>query len=44
MAKITEDNLSRTLSNLDTAEPVRVDDDIARPARLALERMLEACR
>jgi len=44
MAKITEDNLARTLSGLDTAEPVRVDDDIARPARVALERMLDACR
>lgn len=44
MAKITEDNLARTLMGLDTAEPVRVDEDIAAPARLALQRMLEACR
>ena len=44
MAKITEDNLARTLVGLDTAEPVRVDEDIAAPARLALQRMLEACR
>ena len=44
MAKITEENLARTLTALDTAEPVRVDDDIARPARIALQRMLDACR
>ncbi len=44
MAKITEENLARTLHELDTAMPVRVDEHIAQPARLALERMLEACR
>ncbi len=44
MAKITEENLVRTLLGLDAAEPVRVDENIAGPARLALERMLEACR
>jgi quinolinate synthase len=44
MAKITEENLARTLAALDTAEPVRVDEDIAVPARLALHRMLVACR
>jgi quinolinate synthase len=44
MAKITEENLSRTLSDLNADKPVLVDEDIATPARLALERMLEACR
>ncbi len=44
MAKITEENLARTLLGLDAAEPVRVDENIAGPARLALERMLQACR
>jgi quinolinate synthase len=44
MAKITEENLARTLQGLDTASPVRVDENIAEPARLALERMLDACR
>jgi len=44
MAKITEQNLSDTLAGVDTAEPVRVDENIAQPARLALQRMLDACR
>lgn len=44
MAKITEANLSRMLEGLETAPPVRVEEHIARPARLALERMLTACR
>jgi quinolinate synthase len=44
MAKITEENLARALRGLDTAQPVRVSEDIAAPARLALERMLNACR
>jgi quinolinate synthase len=44
MAKITETNLLNMLEKLETAPPVRVDEHIARPARLALERMLAACR
>lgn len=43
MAKVTEANLARMLQELDTALPVRVEEHIARPARLALERMLTAC-
>jgi quinolinate synthase len=43
MAKITEANLLGMLEVLDTALPVRVEEHIARPARLALERMLAAC-
>jgi quinolinate synthase len=43
MAKITEANLSRMLQELGTALPVQVKEHIARPARLALERMLTAC-
>lgn len=44
MGKITEDKLAQTLRGLDTDQPVRVSEDIAAPARLALERMLNACR
>jgi quinolinate synthase len=44
MAKITEANLLSMLEELKTAPPVRVEEHIARPARLALERMLAACR
>ena len=44
MAKITEEKLLRTLEGLETAQPVEVDEAVAAPARLALERMLEACR
>lgn len=43
MGKITVDNLAETLKNLDTAAPVTVSDDIKKPARLALERMLAIC-
>ncbi len=43
MAKVTETNLSGMLQDLDRALPVRVEEHIARPARLALERMLAAC-
>jgi quinolinate synthase len=43
MAKVNESNLARMLQELDTALPVRVEEHIARPARLALERMLTAC-
>lgn len=44
MAKITEEKLHATLQSLDHAAPVRVEHAIAAPARLALERMLAACR
>jgi quinolinate synthase len=43
MAKTTESLLAETLMNLETSEPVRVPDDVAYYARIALERMLEAC-
>ena len=42
MALVTPAKLARLLENLDDAEPVRVDPDLAEPARLALTRMLEA--
>ena len=44
MAKTTADNLAHTLNSLDTAVPVRVSENLALPARQALERMLSACR
>lgn len=44
MGKITEEKLLHTLKNLEQTPPVRVDENIAAPARLALERMLAACR
>ena len=44
MGKNTEANLAALLQNLDAAEPVTVADDVIRDARLALDRMLEACR
>ena len=43
MAKITVDNLSKLLENIKTAPPVHVSDAIKKPAKLALERMLEIC-
>jgi quinolinate synthase len=43
MGKVTEAKLAATLARLDEAEPVRVDPALAEPARLALNRMLEAC-
>jgi len=43
MAKVNETNLACMLQELDTALPVRVEEHIARPARIALERMLTAC-
>ncbi len=43
MAKVTEANLLAMLHELDAAPCVRVEEHIARPARLALERMLTAC-
>ncbi|MDY7000388.1 MAG: quinolinate synthase NadA [Thermodesulfobacteriota bacterium] len=43
MAKITEENLAHTLENLESAPPVKVAEEITAQARIALERMLEAC-
>ncbi len=43
MAKITEQNLARTLQNLKNASPVAVPEEITDQARIALQRMLEAC-
>jgi len=43
MGKITVEKLAETLSTLDTATPVTVSDDVKEPAKLALQRMLEAC-
>jgi len=43
MAKVTEANLGAMLRQIDAAPQVRVEEHIARPARLALERMLTAC-
>lgn len=44
MGRITEEKLLRLLRNLDRTPPVRVDENIAAPARLALDRMLRVCR
>lgn len=44
MGKITTDKLAALLRNIESAQPVEVADEIREPARLALERMLEACR
>lgn len=43
MAKITEEKLAATLADLDSQTTVEVDDRVRDGARLALERMLEAC-
>jgi len=43
MAKITEENLAVILENLESAPPVEVPEEITANARIALERMLEAC-
>lgn len=43
MGKITVDNLSELLENLENETPVTVSDDIREPARKALERMLKVC-
>ncbi len=44
MAMITEEKLAALLQNLDSTPPVDVPDDIRKPAKLALERMLKACQ
>jgi quinolinate synthase len=44
MAKITPAKLLDTLRNLEQAPPVQVDEAVAAQARLALTRMLAACR
>jgi len=43
MEKVTEPNLAALLANLDLAPRVAVDESLKEPAKLALERMLEAC-
>lgn len=43
MGKTTEAKLAAKLSELDTAEPVDVAEEVREPARKALERMLKAC-
>lgn len=43
MAKITEANLAGLLLSLDSQPTVEVDPQVAANARLAVERMLEAC-
>jgi quinolinate synthase len=44
MAKITPAKLLQALRTLDQTPPVRVDEAVAAQARLALTRMLAACR
>lgn len=44
MCKITEPGLKACLNTLDQAEPEHVDEEIAVQAKVALERMLDACR
>lgn len=44
MAKITPAKLLHTVRNLDHNPPVQVDETVAAQARLALTRMLAACR
>lgn len=43
MSKVNEQNLAHLLMHLETAVPVEADEIIAAPARIALQRMLEAC-
>ncbi|MBI9078365.1 MAG: quinolinate synthase NadA [Pseudodesulfovibrio sp.] len=43
MGKITVDNLALLLENIEESTPIDVIDDIKKPAKLALERMLEVC-
>jgi quinolinate synthase len=43
MEKVTEPNLARLLSNLDSSPAVEVDEALKDPAKLALTRMLAAC-
>ncbi|GFK94347.1 Quinolinate synthase A [Fundidesulfovibrio magnetotacticus] len=43
MEKITEPNLARLLENLDGSPSVEVDEALKEPAKLALQRMLDAC-
>lgn len=43
MAKITLENLAGLLESIETATPVEVPDEIKKPAKLSLERMLEVC-
>ncbi|MBU1611848.1 MAG: quinolinate synthase NadA [Proteobacteria bacterium] len=43
MAKVTVEKLGDLLSRLETAVPVETEQSIVIPARLALQRMLDAC-
>ena len=43
MGKITLTNLAALLENIENATPVDVPDDVKKPAKLSLERMLEVC-
>lgn len=43
MARTTPERLADLLDHLESEKPVRVPEDMARDARLALQRMLEAC-
>jgi len=43
MEKVTEPNLARLLSSLDTSPDVQVEEAFKEPAKLALKRMLDAC-
>jgi len=43
MEKVTEPNLARLITTLDSAPTVQVDEALKDPAKLALERMLKAC-
>lgn len=43
MEKVTEPNLARLITNLDSAPTVQVDEALKDPAKLALTRMLQAC-
>lgn len=44
MGKTNEENLSALLENLDQAVPVSVPEQVKIHARIALQRMLEACK
>jgi len=43
MGKITLDNMASLLENIEKSSPIDVTTNIKKPAKLALERMLEVC-
>jgi quinolinate synthase len=43
MEKVTEPNLARLITSLDASQDVQVDEALKQPAKLALQRMLDAC-